>query len=182
MREDIIVEQATAKEITHEDVEMVRRFGAEFHRADESYVSALSLMAPVFELPLSDVTVVDGEKAVLECRVAVTPAAEVTWYVENVEIRQTGDCRIVFTADGWCRLIIRDVMLKDEAEYTVRAVNEAGTCIGTAYLTVLPATARERTAKELIEQESLMTLETRRRSPRRTCLQRHFRFVSAQDI
>ena len=57
-------------------------------------------------------------------------------------------------------------MLKDEAEYTVRAVNEAGTCIGTAYLTVLPATARERTAKELIEQESLMTLETRRQSPR----------------
>ena len=60
---------------------IVRRFGAEFRRADESYVSALSLMAPVFELPLSDVTVVDGEKAVLECRVAVTPAAEVTWYV-----------------------------------------------------------------------------------------------------
>ena len=38
----------------------------------------------VFELPLSDVTVVDGEKAVLERRVAVTPAAEVAWYVENV--------------------------------------------------------------------------------------------------
>ena len=78
-------------------------------------------------------------------------------------------------------------MLKDEAEYTVRAVNEAGTCIGAAYLTVLPATAGERTAKELIEQESLMTLETRRRSPRphslfALCLQRHFRFVSAQDI
>ena len=49
-----------------------------------------------FELPLSDVTVVDGEKAILEYRVAVTPAAEVTWYVENVEIRQTDDCRIVF--------------------------------------------------------------------------------------
>ena len=108
----------------------------------------------VFELPLSGVTVVDGEKAVLECRVAVTPAAEVTWYVENVEIRQTGDCRIVFTADGWCRLIIRDDMLKNEAECTVRAVNEAGTCISTAYLTVLPAAAGDRTAKELIEQES----------------------------
>ena len=69
-----------------------------------------SLMAPVFELPLSDVTVVDGEKAVLECRVTATPAAEVTWYVDNVEIRQTDDYQIVFTADGWCRLIIRDVM------------------------------------------------------------------------
>ena len=160
------VASTTAKEITHEDVEMVRQFGAEFRRADESYVSALSRMAPVFELPLSDVTVVDGEKAVLECRVTATPVAEVTWYVDNVEIRQTDDYHIVFTADGWCRLIIRDDMLKDEAEYTVRAVNEAGTCIGTAYLTVLPATARERTAKELIEQESLMTLETRRQSPR----------------
>ena len=73
---------------------MVRRFGAEFRRADGSYVSALSLMAPVFELPLSDVTIVDGEKAVLECRVTVTPAAEVTWYVENVEIRQTDGYQI----------------------------------------------------------------------------------------
>ena len=98
----------------------------------------------------------------------------VTWYVDNVEICQTGDCQIVFTADSWCRLIIRDVMLKDEAEYTVRAVNEAGTCIGTAYLTVLPATAGERTAKELIEQESTGVTVTirirpddglRRRSP-----------------
>jgi len=88
---------------------IVRRFGAEFRR-DGSYVSALSLMAPVFELPLSDVTVVDGEKAVFECRVTATPAAEVAWYVDNVEIRQTDDYQVVFTADGWCRLIIRDVM------------------------------------------------------------------------
>jgi len=89
MREDTIVEQAAAKEIVHEDVEMVRRFGAAF-------------LTVVFELPLSDVTVVDGEKAVLECRyaVAVTPAAEVTWYVKNVEIRQTDGYEIVFTADG----------------------------------------------------------------------------------
>jgi len=100
--------RGTATEITHEDVGMVRRLGAAF-------------LTVVFELPLSDVTVVDGEKAVLDCRVTVTPAAEVTWYVDNVEMRQT-----IFTADGWCHLIIRDVMLKDEAKYTVRAVNEAG--------------------------------------------------------
>ena len=127
---------ALTTETTLSDMSCVRtpswnRPQPEFHRADESYV---------FELPLSDVTVVDGEKAVLVCRVTVTPAAEVTWYVENVEIRQTGDCGIVFTADGWGR--------------PVRTVNEAGTCTGTAHLTVLPATARERTAKELIKQES----------------------------
>ena len=44
----------TAKEIIHEDVEMLRRFGAAF-------------LTVVFELSLSDVTVVDGEKAVLDC-------------------------------------------------------------------------------------------------------------------
>ena len=75
--------------------QMVRRFGAELRRADESYVSALSLMAPVFELPLSDVVVVDGHKAVLECRVAAAPAAEVTWYVDNVEIRLTDDYQVI---------------------------------------------------------------------------------------
>ena len=36
-----------------------------------------------FELPLSGATVVGGEKAVLECHVAVTPAAEVTRYVDT---------------------------------------------------------------------------------------------------
>jgi len=54
MREDTIVEQDTAREIVREDVEMLRRFGAAF-------------LTVVFELPLSDVTVVDDEKAVLDC-------------------------------------------------------------------------------------------------------------------
>ena len=45
------------------------RFGAAF-------------LTVVFELPLSGLAVVDGEKAVLECRAAVKPAAEVTWYVD----------------------------------------------------------------------------------------------------
>jgi len=62
---------------------------------------------------------------------------QVTWYVDNVEIRQTDDYQMIYTTDGWCRLVIRDVMLEDEGEYTVKAVNEAGTCISTAYLTVL---------------------------------------------
>ena len=76
------MERDTARGIARGDVEMVRQFGAEFRR-DESYVSALSLVALVFGLPLSDVTVVDGEKAVLECRVATPRRHEVMWYVER---------------------------------------------------------------------------------------------------
>ena len=50
---------------------------------DRSFVPRTSYdkpSAPRGPLEVSDVTIVDGEKAVLECRVAVTPAAEVTWY------------------------------------------------------------------------------------------------------
>ena len=64
------VASTTAKEITHDDVEMVRRFGAAFQKV-------------VFELPLSDVTVVDGEKVVFECRVAMPRRREFTWCVKT---------------------------------------------------------------------------------------------------
>jgi len=84
MREDTVVEQTTAREIIHEDVEMLHQFGA-------------ASLTVVFEMPLSDVTVVDGEKAVLDCRVAITPAAEVTWYVDTSftvrGLRAGADCR-----------------------------------------------------------------------------------------
>jgi len=42
-----------------------------------------AFLTVVFGLPLSDATVVGGEKAVLECRVTVKPAAEVKWYVDT---------------------------------------------------------------------------------------------------
>jgi hypothetical protein len=122
----------------------VRKFGSEFQRADESFVSALSLMAPVFELPLSDVTVSDGESAVLECRVVSTPSAEITWYVDGIEIRQSTEFQMTYSEDGWCRLVISDTMSEDEGEYTVKAVNEAGSCVTTAYLTVLRKCSVER--------------------------------------
>lgn len=117
-------------------LQIVSRLGSELHRADESFVTALSMMAPAFELPLSDVTVFDGDLAVLECRVVAMPTAEVTWYLDGVEIRSSEEFRITSTEDGWHRLTITDTMLDDEGEYTVRAVNEAGSCISKAYLTV----------------------------------------------
>ncbi len=36
-----------------------------------------------------------------------------------------------------CTLIIKDVLPEDEGEYSVKAINDAGTCVTTAYLTVL---------------------------------------------
>ena len=95
------------------------------------------LMAPVFELPLADVTAFDGSGAILECRVTGNPAPEVMWFVNGVEIRSVPPEVTVSYHAGLCRLVIVDVMPDDEGEYTVRAINEAGSCLTSAYLTVL---------------------------------------------
>lgn len=95
------------------------------------------LMAPVFELPLADVTAFDGAGAILECRVTGNPTPEVMWFVNGVEIRSMAPEVTVSYHAGLCRLVIVDVMPDDEGEYTVRAINEAGSCITSAYLTVL---------------------------------------------
>ena len=76
-------------------------------------VTAVSLMAPVFEIPLCDVTVVDGEKAVLECRVNAQPQPDVTWYCESLEIKASQDFRIQYE-DGMCTLEIMDVLPEDD--------------------------------------------------------------------
>ena len=95
------------------------------------------LMAPVFELPLADVTAFDGAGAILECRVTGNPTPEVMWFVNGVEIRSMAPEVTVSYHAGLCRLVIVDVMPDDEGEYTVRAINEAGSCLTSAYLTVL---------------------------------------------
>jgi len=105
-----------------------------------------SLMAPVFEMPLSDITASDGERAVFQCKVAGTPKPEVTWYIDNVEIKPTKDFTVTYE-HGVCTLIIADVLPEDEGEYSVKAVNDAGTCVTTAYLTVLPPSRSESEAE-----------------------------------
>ena len=95
------------------------------------------LMAPVFELPLADVTAFDGAGAILECRVTGNPTPEVMWFVNGVEIRSMPPVVTVSCHAGVCRLVVVDVMPDDEGEYTVRAINEAGSCLTSAYLTVL---------------------------------------------
>jgi len=65
------------------------------------------------------------------------PVPEVMWFVNGVEIRSMPPEVTVSYHAGLCRLVIVDVMPDDEGEYTVRAINEAGSCITSAYLTVL---------------------------------------------
>ena len=117
------------------DVDVSSRSG-EAADADVMITGSL-LMAPVFELPLTDVTAFDGAGAILECRVTGNPTPEVMWFVNGVEIRSMPPEVTVSYHAGVCRLVVVDVMPDDEGEYTVRAINEAGSCLTSAYLTVL---------------------------------------------
>ena len=105
--------------------------------AGETIPAGSLLMAPVFELPLADVTAFDGAGAILECRVTGNPTPEVMWFVNGVEIRSMPPEVTVSYHAGVCRLVIVDVMPDDEGEYTIQAINEAGSCLTSAYLTVL---------------------------------------------
>ena len=57
-------------------------------------------------------------------------------YVDSQEIKRSADFEIRYE-EGICTLIIKDVLPEDEGEYSVKAINDAGTCVTTAYLTVL---------------------------------------------
>ena len=110
---------------------------ADAAEAGEIIPTGSLLMAPVFELPLADVIAFDGAGAILECRVTGNPTPEVMWFVNGVEIRSMPPEVTVSYHAGVCRMVIVDVMPDDEGEYTVRAINEAGSCLTSAYLTVL---------------------------------------------
>ena len=119
--------------------EVTEKYTTEISRSvtqTERSVTTVTLIAPVFEIPLSDVTVVDGERAILECVVSGHPVPVVSWYADGQEIKQSADFRISMV-NGICTLEINGVLPEDEGEYTVKAVNDAGTCITTAYLTIL---------------------------------------------
>lgn len=93
--------------------------------------------APVFDMPLSDVTAFDGGGAILECRVTGSPLPDVMWFINGTEIKSSPPEVTLSYHAGVCRLVIVDVLPDDEGEYMVRAVNGFGSAVTTCYLTVL---------------------------------------------
>ena len=142
--QEVTEEQEHVTEVITEEVETIKKPVEEPIMPDEvatvqktpEKLTAKQLMAPVFEIPLCDVTIGDGERATLEARVTGVPQPTITWYVDAQEIKPSADFKMTYE-DGVCMLEIADALPEDEGEYTIKAVNEAGTCVTTAYLTVL---------------------------------------------
>ncbi|XP_074857098.1 myosin light chain kinase, smooth muscle isoform X2 [Carettochelys insculpta] len=82
-------------------------------------------MAPSFTEELKDTHVLDGEKLVLQCRIASDPPAAVTWTLDGKAIKSSKF--IVISQEGsLCSLTIDKVLPEDVGQYKCIAENAAG--------------------------------------------------------
>ncbi|XP_056315650.1 myosin light chain kinase, smooth muscle isoform X1 [Danio aesculapii] len=80
---------------------------------------------PIFKQPLSDITVVDGERLRLECQVTSDPHAAITWILDGKMVKPSKF--IVLSHEGEkCSLTIDKALPEDEGRYTCRAENAHG--------------------------------------------------------
>lgn len=80
---------------------------------------------PVFKQPLSDITVVDGERLRLECQVTSDPQAVITWILDGKIVKASKF--IILSQEGEkCSLTIDKALPEDEGRYTCKAENAHG--------------------------------------------------------
>uniref|UniRef100_A0AAF5HXT5 Uncharacterized protein n=1 Tax=Strongyloides stercoralis TaxID=6248 RepID=A0AAF5HXT5_STRER len=95
--------------------------------------------APDFLQPIKPITVVEGQKAVLEGKLIGKPKPTVKWY-KNGEVIKADNKRILIEdlPDGTQRLIINETLMSDNDEYRCEATNEYGDVWADATLKVTP--------------------------------------------
>ncbi|CEF63660.1 Hemicentin-1 [Strongyloides ratti] len=95
--------------------------------------------APDFLQPIKPVTVVEGQKAVLEGKLIGKPKPTVKWY-KNGEVIKADNQRIIIEdlSDGTQRLTINETLMSDNDEYRCEATNEYGDVWADATLKVTP--------------------------------------------
>ncbi|XP_072152898.1 uncharacterized protein zormin isoform X1 [Bemisia tabaci] len=103
--------------------------------SDSELASDSELVKPVIKMPLKDATVVEGEKAQLDCIIVAQPEPEVIWYFEGKPVKESSDLQLIFAGDR-CTLVIDHVSQEDSGEYEVVAINSAGEISSSCSLSV----------------------------------------------
>ncbi|XP_030064611.1 striated muscle preferentially expressed protein kinase [Microcaecilia unicolor] len=122
----------------------MRPTSPELESSDDSYVSAGEdpLEAPIFEIPVQNVTVVVGSEVLFKCIVTANPNPEVSWKKDKVPVRSSSTH--VIKAEGERHtLLIRQARMNDAGVYTATAVNEVGESSSSGTLTVRHAPTAE---------------------------------------
>ncbi|XP_029297005.1 palladin isoform X2 [Cottoperca gobio] len=100
-------------------------------------------VAPAFVKCLHDVSTVNGQLVVLECRLRGTPPLQVMWYRENEQVLDSDDFRILrkkassaSVPEELCTLVITEAFPEDSGLFKCEAINSFGTASCSAILEV----------------------------------------------
>ncbi|XP_062972873.1 striated muscle preferentially expressed protein kinase isoform X2 [Elgaria multicarinata webbii] len=117
-----------------------RRTSPEPESSDDSYISAGEdpLEAPIFEIPIQDVTIIAGTEVLFKCIITGNPSPEVSWRKDGIPFRSS-TTRPIKAEGERHTLLVRSARVADAGLYTVCATNEVGEACCSAILTVRPA-------------------------------------------
>lgn len=92
--------------------------------------------SPSFIQKIKPVSVMDGEKLYLECKVQGSPIPKVQWFHNNQIIKETKDISILQDNSGICSLTIAEAFPEDGGEYSCKAINSLGEAVCTTQISV----------------------------------------------
>ncbi|XP_053256918.1 SPEG neighbor protein [Podarcis raffonei] len=85
---------------------------------------------------LTDVMLIEGSAAKLECRISAFPDPFIRWSKDGAELKDGPKYRYVFEDPDIVALVVRDAGLPDLGKYTISVKNPFGECFDSARLLV----------------------------------------------
>lgn len=120
--------------------------------SDSELASDMEPVKPSIQVPLTDVTVLEGNRIRLDCVIVGQPEPEVIWYHNDRPVKESSDFQLLFQGDR-CSLIIHEAFTEDAGEYKVVALNSAGEASSSCVLTVAPVVSKEPSEKPAEEKK-----------------------------
>lgn len=108
--------------------------------SDSELASDMEPVKPSIQLPLTNVTITEGNRVRLDCVIVGQPEPEVIWYHDDRPVKESPDFQLLFQGDR-CSLIIQEALPEDAGQYKVVALNSAGEASSKCSLIVVPDTA-----------------------------------------
>ncbi|KAF1384359.1 hypothetical protein PFLUV_G00117500 [Perca fluviatilis] len=125
-------------------------------------------VAPTFVKGLHDVSTVNGQLVVLECRLRGTPPLQVMWYREDEQVLDSDDFRILrkkasstSVPEELCTLVITEAFPEDSGLFKCVALNSFGTVSCSAILEVYNDMEEQLEIEAIREQEALSLRQER---------------------
>lgn len=122
--------------------------------SDSELASDMEPVKPSIQVPLADVTILEGSRVRLDCVIVGQPEPEVIWYRDERPVKESSDFQLLFQGDR-CSLIIQEAYSEDAGEYKVVALNSAGEASSKCKLIVTPVTTKEESPKPAEEKVQL---------------------------